>query len=91
MRKRDWLVVAAVMVVLAVGIGLLAGWLRGDPNGTVVRKDEVGTTSCNRYGMNCRLRTCYQITYVNDQNQTRTVCVPKARYEGLQLGDRFSR
>jgi hypothetical protein len=84
------MVVAVIGCALAVVIGLIATWARGDTDGTVSGKDLVSTTACNRKGQMCRLRTCYRITYVTDSGRSRKSCVQKSRYDRVRIGDRFS-
>ncbi|MEU0547959.1 hypothetical protein [Micromonospora sp. NPDC005979] len=88
--KRSVIVVAGIACALAVLIGLITTWVGGDTDGTVSGKDLVSTTACNRNGQNCRLRTCYRITYVTDSGRSRKSCVPKTRYDRIRIGDRFS-
>ncbi|WP_435208287.1 hypothetical protein [Micromonospora sp. bgisy143] len=79
-----------IVCALAMAIGLVARWPRGDTDGTVADKDQVSTTACNRKGQLCRLRTCYRITYVTDSGRSRKSCVQKSRYDRVRIGDRFS-
>ncbi|MGS2619994.1 hypothetical protein ACVCAH_36805 [Micromonospora sp. LZ34] len=87
--KKSVFVVVIVACVFAVAIGLLATWVRGDASGTVAGKEVVSTSACNRYGQNCRLRICYQVTYVTDGGRSKTSCVSKARFDKIRPGDRF--
>lgn len=82
--------VAVITCVLAVVIGLIATLARGETDGTVSGKDVVSTSACNRKGQMCRLRTCYQVTYVTSNGRSRKSCVQKPRYDRIRVGDRFS-
>lgn len=88
--KRDGLVIILVIGVIGIPIGLLALGARGDTNGTVTGKDVTHSSKCNRYGMNCRLRTCLQVTYATDDEQVKRACVSQARFDELKVGDHFS-
>lgn len=88
--KRDGLIIILVIAAIVLLIGLLAVGARGDTNGTVTGKDVTHSSKCNRYGRNCRLRTCLQVTYVTDDERTKRVCVSQARFDELKVGDHFS-
>ncbi|MET8043864.1 hypothetical protein ABZU25_23730 [Micromonospora sp. NPDC005215] len=88
--KKPIIVVVGIACALAVAIGLIASLARGDTEGAVSGKEPTSTSVCNRKGQLCRLRTCYRITYVTDSGGSRNSCVPKPRYDEIQIGDRFS-
>lgn len=90
LRKRDLVVLALIACALAAAIAVLVAWLTGDTSGIVADKREVLTTRCGSDGQVCRLRTCYQVTYVTDDGHRKALCLPKGRYERIRLGDRIS-
>ena len=90
LRKRDLAVLALIACAVAAAIAVLVAWLTGDTSGIVADKREVLTTRCDSDGQYCRLRTCYQVTYVTDDGHRKTLCLPKGRYERINLGDHIS-
>ncbi|MFF0153115.1 hypothetical protein [Micromonospora sp. NPDC005203] len=88
--RRPIIAVVGIVCALAVAIGLIAWWARGDTVGTVSGKEVTSTSVCNRKGQMCRLRTCYRVTYVTDSGRDRNSCVPKTRYDEIRIGDHFA-
>ncbi|MGW5671652.1 hypothetical protein [Micromonospora sp. NPDC003776] len=84
---RDRIVLALMACAVAAAIGVVVAWATGDTSGIVADKREVQITEC---GDGCRLKTCHQVTYVTDDGHRRTLCLPKGRYDRVNLGDRIS-
>ncbi|PWU55189.1 hypothetical protein DLE60_28520 [Micromonospora globispora] len=87
LHRWDRVVLWLLACALAVAIGVVVAWAAGDTDGIVADKREVQQTECHDI---CRLKTCYQVTYVTDDGHRRKLCLPKGRYERINLGDRIS-
>lgn len=84
---RDRIILALMACAVAAAIGVVVAWVTGDTSGIVADKREVQITEC---GDGCRLKTCHQVTYVTDDGHRRRLCLPKGRYDRVNLGDRIS-